>query len=183
MRFYLFLFANLLIFAIEMNENLDFDKYFRLYYDALYRFCRIYISDAEECHDIVTAAFEVAWKNYSTLRPDTVKSFLFTIVRTRAIDFLRRQGKHQNYIRYMKVMADEYVAEDHLAEDDARRELVDSILRQIGPPASDVLKACYIDGKKYKEVAAEMNMNIASVKKYMVKALKMLREIKKNLKS
>jgi hypothetical protein len=41
---------------------------------------------------------------------------------------------------------------------------------------------CYIDGKKYVEVAEEMQISIASVKKHMVKALKKVREIKKRLK-
>ena len=44
---------------------------------------------------------------------------------------------------------------------------------------------CYvayiINGKKYKDVADEMGISISTVKKHMVKALKIIREMKKNM--
>ena len=59
---------------------------------------------------------------------------------------------------------------------------VRQVLDRMGPPTDAILKACYADGKKYREVAQEMGVSVATVKKHMVKALKMLREIKKTLK-
>ena len=44
--------------------------------------------------------------------------------------------------------------------------------------SKEILEACYIQGKKYKEVAEEMKISISTVKKHMVRALKILRDLK-----
>lgn len=64
---------------------------------------------------------------------------------------------------------------EYAAEREHHLHIIEDFLKRIGPPTSEVLRACYIDGKKYQEVAEEMGMSLASVKKHMVKALKMVR--------
>lgn len=162
-----------------MSRESDFDKLFRDYYEMLYRFVHQFISDEDDCHDIVTAVYEDAWRNAEALDFATARGYLFSIARNRTIDFLRRRQKHSAYVAYAVKMSERYVSGDRLAERQHRETVVERVLHSIGSPASDVLKACYIDGKKYKEVAEEMGMSVASVKKQMVKALKMIREIKK----
>lgn len=166
----------------RMSRESDFDKLFRDYYEMLYRFVHQFISGEDDCHDIVTAVYEDAWRNAAALDLATARGYLFSIARNRTIDFLRRQRKHSAYVAYAATMSERYASADRLAERQHREAVVASVLHTIGPPASDVLRACYVDGKKYKEVAAEMGMSVASVKKHMVKALKMIREIKKTLK-
>ena len=39
-----------------------------------------------------------------------------------------------------------------------------------------ILEECYLHEKKYKEVAAELNISISAVRKHIVKALKAIRE-------
>jgi len=46
----------------------------------------------------------------------------------------------------------------------------------MGEPTHSILLACYVDGKKYKEVAEMMNISISTVKKHIVKALRIIRE-------
>lgn len=165
-----------------MSRESDFDKLFRDYYEMLYRFVHQFISGEDDCHDIVTAVYEDAWRNAAALDLATARSYLFSIARNRTIDFLRRQRKHSAYVAYAATMSERYASADRLAERQHREAVVASVLHTIGPPTSDVLRACYIEGKKYKEVASEMGMSVASVKKHIVKALKIIREIKKTLK-
>ena len=44
------------------------------------------------------------------------------------------------------------------------------------PRTQQVLKACYVERKKYKEVAEELNISKSAVKKHIMNALKTLRE-------
>jgi len=50
------------------------------------------------------------------------------------------------------------------------------------PPTSDILRACYVEEKKYKQVAEEMGISVSTVKKHIIKALKIVREMRKNIK-
>ncbi len=161
-----------------MQANDIIDQAFRLHYEPLFRFCRQYITGDDECHDIVTGAFEEVWRQRDTLREESLRAYLYATVRNRAIDLLRREDKRRRYVEYATVMTEAYVDEDHLAQLERTEHICAEALRRIGPPTSDILKACYLDGKKYKEVAEEMKMSVANVKRHMVKALRMLREMR-----
>lgn len=60
--------------------------------------------------------------------------------------------------------------------------LVQKALATLAQPTRQILQACYIDGLKYAEVATLMGISIATVKKHMVRALRMLREYKNSIK-
>lgn len=49
-------------------------------------------------------------------------------------------------------------------------------MSNLKPSTRQILEACYIDKKKYREVAEEMNMSTSAVKKNLTKALNLLRE-------
>lgn len=155
-----------------------FDQLFRQQYEPMFRFCHQFIKTDEDCYDLVSAAFEDVWRNAETLQPEKVNGYLYTTVRNKAIDYIRKQGRHKAYIKYAEAATQIYVNDEHLRQMSNYNQIVDQVMQQIKPPTSLVLKACYVDKKKYKEVAGELNMSVASVKKHMVKALKMLRELK-----
>ncbi len=164
-----------------MHDRKDFDQLFRLYYEPLYRFALQFIADREECHDIVSGAYEDVWRSFERIEAATVKSYLYTNVRNKCIDLLRRQRCHSRYIGYVEHLSERYAHERYQTEHEETQRLIDSILGSMKSPTREILEACYLHEKKYKEVAAEMNISIATVKKHMVRALKMLRELKKTL--
>ena len=86
---YQLLIAFLLSLQTKMRDDLNFDDLFRLYYDSLFRFARQFINDDEDCHDIVSNAYEDVWRNFSHIEEKTVKAYLYTTVRNRTIDYLR----------------------------------------------------------------------------------------------
>ena len=165
-----------------VKDDRKFDHLFRDYYEPLFRFAQQYVADEEDSHDIVTAAFEDVWRHFDTVKADTARQYLYTAVRHRTIDCLRRQNRHRRFVAYASYMSERCVSEERLAELPDMEKTVRQVLDRMGPPTDAILKACYADGKKYREVAQEMDVSVATVKKHMVKALKMLREIKKTLK-
>lgn len=165
-----------------MSRESDFDTIFRQYYEKLYRFARQFVADRDDSHDIVAAVFEDVWRNFSTINLSTIQPYLYQTTRNRIIDHLRREGKRQQYVAYAMKMSERFTDPERAAEHEHNLRLVAVILDRIGPPTSDVLRLCYMDGKKYSEAADELGMSMASVKKHMVKALKTVREIKKSLK-
>lgn len=167
---------------IFMSRESDFDNIFRTYYEQMLRFVHQFVADSDDCHDIVTAVFEDVWRNFPTIDISTIQPYLYKTSRNHVIDFLRHDVKRQRYAEYAMRMTAHSEDPEYAAERKHNQLVIEDILKRIGPPTSDILKACYIDGKKYQEVAEEMEMSLASVKKHMVKALKMVREMKKSLK-
>ncbi len=164
-----------------MHEIKEFDQLFRLYYEPLYRFALQFVADSEECHDIVSGAFEDVWRSFEHIEAATVKSFLYTNVRNKCIDFLRRQKCQRRYLQYVEHVSERFSHSLQQIEHEEMQSLLDQFLGEMKSPTREILEACYLHEKKYKEVAAEMNISIATVKKHMVRALKTLRELKKTL--
>ena len=167
-----------------MDENFDFEQIFKAYYTQLYCFAKQMIIDEQECHDIVCEAYEDVWRNISTIRKETVKAYLYACVRNKSINRLRHRNTHRQYLEYYKKMTDPYAHSNELNERLERERLINEAVEAMKPPIGDVLRACFIDGKKYAEIAQEMGISLSLVKKYMVKAMANIREnIQKKLNS
>lgn len=165
-----------------MDEEIYFENLFRAYYKKMFFFARQMVDDEEECHDIATAVFEAAWKHRSQIDTATAATYLYASTRNLCINHLKRKGVKAEYVEFCKKASEVYAEDDLLAEEEERRETVKRVLAAIKSPTREILVACYVDGKKYREVAEDMGISISTVKKHMVKALKMIGETCKNCK-
>lgn len=165
-----------------MKNKKDFDKLFRTYYMPLQTYAMQYLNDPDDAADIVSATFEDFWTNFDKVAAPTAKSYLYVSVRNHCIDTLRKRKCHEQYIEFATIMSGEQLTEEEDFDAAYRETVVGRILDELRPPTSDILKACYVEGKKYKEVAEEMHISVSTVKKHIIKALKIIREIRKNLK-
>ena len=158
------------------NEDIDFDTLFRTYYEPLYYFALQYVPDEDDCRDIVAGVFEQLWRNVSDIRPDTVRALLYTHVRNRCIDLLRHEKQKQQYADFVAHHSQHYIEAHEYDHQEERERIVAEVLDSIGEPTLSILLACYVEGKKYKEVAEMMEISVSTVKKHIVKALRIIRE-------
>lgn len=159
-----------------MHQRPSFDDIFRLYYEPLFHFAHRFLIDEEDCHDVVESAFETVWAHYDTLEFDNIRHYLYTVVRSRSIDFLRREAKQSRYAEYVRLVSDDTVSPDDAEDINEKLAIARHLLAEMGPPTSDILRACYVDGKKYREVAEDMGISVSTVKKHIVKALRHIRD-------
>ena len=92
------LFAHRFIYysiLLRVKDKTGIDILFKEYYPQLYYYAYHLINDIEASKDIVSDAFEFLWNNYDKVNKATVKSFLYTYVRNKSIDYLRHQNVHQ----------------------------------------------------------------------------------------
>lgn len=160
----------------QKTATIDFDALFREYYEPLYYFALRYVPDEDDCHDIVTAVFEQLWANLSEVRQTTVRAFLYTQVRNRCIDKLRHEKQVLQYAEYAAVHSARYIEAKEYDLQEERERKVAEVLDSIGEPTHSILLACYVDGLKYKDVAEKMQISVSTVKKHIMKALRIIRE-------
>ena len=160
----------------RINSKIDFDALFRTYYEPLYYFALQYVTDEDDCRDIVTGVIEQLWRNLSDVHPDTVRALLYTHVRNRCIDLLRHEKQKLQYADFVARQSQHYIEAQEYNQQEERERIVAQVLDSMGEPTHSILLACYVDGKKYKEVAEMMNISISTVKKHIVKALRIIRE-------
>lgn len=159
-----------------MSDIKDFERIYSDNFLPLTIFARRFVNDDDACKDIVNDVFEDVWRNFASLNQDNMKSYLYSSVRNRCIDHLRHTDCHQRYVEFVEKVSARYVDTERYLEQKERTEQARQIIDSIGPPTNKILYACYVEGKKYAEVAQEMGMSMANVKKHMVKALRLIRE-------
>lgn len=170
-----------LIFAILIERGMNaenkagIEKLFKANYSSLYVYAFQMINDTETSRDIVGDAFEYIWKNGHKLDISTAKSYLYTYVRTRCIDYIRHLQVHEQYAQFCLSMTSEETDSDFLEEEENQQRLR-KVIRILTPRTRHILEECYIRKKKYQEVADELEISVSAVRKHIMKALQAMRD-------
>ena len=110
------LFAHRFIYysiLLRVKDKTGIDILFKEYYPQLYYYAYHLINDIEASKDIVSDAFEFLWNNYGKVNKVTVKSYLYTYVRNKSIDYLRHQNVHQQFVQLYTNLTQDYVETDY----------------------------------------------------------------------
>lgn len=159
---------------LQNGKEEGIDLLFVKYYKSLVLWGDTFLNDIVRSEDIVQEFFVKLWEKHliTELRPDTLKYYLFTSVKNLSLNALER-------VDPLKRAYDVNLIDSPQVEyDDLTEELLCRVEREIEklPPRSrDVVKAIYMEGLRYKEVADKFNISVATVKTLLVNALKKLR--------
>ncbi len=162
-----------------MKAKKDFDSIFRQYYGRLCAYAGQFVFDNDSCADIVSEAFENLWKDFSDIKKPALQSYLYKNVHNKCIDYIRRQKVRKRYVDLYVMLTESTFTQEELEAQQEREKQMEEILAKLNNRTREIFLACYADGKKYKEVAEMTGLSIASIQKYMVKALKVIREERK----
>lgn len=161
--------------SLRSNDEAGLQELFHTYYRPLCVYCIKFVDDMHVAEDIVQELFIRFWeqKKYEQVGM-SLRSYLFTSVRNRAINYLKQQKDHSSdYLQLLeKEFSFEMLDSDEIVE--KKKKLEDEIAR-LPEQRQKVLKKIIYEQKKYKEVAKDLNISVNTVKTHFSKALKHLR--------
>lgn len=160
----------------------QFEGVYKQYYIRLCRYAWAFVNDMDVAKDIVSEVFSDLWRDRGSVEQDTISQYLYTIVRNRSLNFLRRQRGMEKYIEYCQAAAT-YDTDTYLRNMDERMDEIRRVIATMPEKTQHVLRQCYVNGMTYKEVAAELGITTDGVKKHITKAFALLRKhfnVKKN---
>ena len=73
---------------------LSFEELYVAYSPDVYRFANWLAGNSKDAEDITSETFVRAWINFSTIRTETLKAYLFTIARNIYLESLRKKQDH-----------------------------------------------------------------------------------------
>lgn len=159
-----------------MKRQQEFDISYKKYYAPLFVFAKRFVEDDDDCHDLLGDVFEDVWLHFSDIRPEALKSYLYVTLRRKCLDFLRHKKAEQHYIDLLKTLTANYDSAERILEMEEREKHVSKVINSLQPPTKEIFRLCFVDRLKYAEAAASLGISIATVKKHIVRALKILRE-------
>ncbi len=161
---------------ITLNEK-EFQQLFNSFYSPLCRFAAGYLYDAGSAEEIVQQVFVNLWYKRNSIDPDkAVKTYLFTSVKNRCLNYIRDQKKYRNY--YLDVEAELEIPineRDLISESDLEKQ-VKKAIEKLPEKCREIFLLCRFEDMKYKEVAKKLNISEKTVEAQMSKALKIMRE-------
>ena len=158
-----------------MVRTADIDSLFRLYYRPLCVYALHYLKDKDLIEDLVQEAFTAYWmKQAASDGIDSPRAYLYTAVRNRCIDAIRRQRQDvsldslENEI--LPVEDDVAISDEEAADNSLREARIWSAIDRL--PA----KRRRIFLMSYSEIAQSLGLSENTVRNQISKALEAIRQ-------
>lgn len=171
---------------------MTFDEFYIHWYSRMIRFAREYVTSKDDAEDIVQDVFLSLYGKYNSLTYQyqvNLVAYIFTSIKNRCIDLLRKKIKEQESIHYIQ---EEYlltirmkldsleVIDNELFKDGGIEHMLEKALNTLPERCRIILIKHKIEGYKQKDIAQELNISIKTVENQLTIAYKKLRAELKN---
>lgn len=151
------------------------EELFKEHYNSLYYHAQSFLNDSEVAKDTVNDCFEEVWNKRNQLDISySLKSFLYSMVRNRSLNYLKRQEVEKKYIS--RTLHSSGYGEDEYQDYDSVLVEIGKAIEELPPQGRSVFKKCFIENLSYKETAEELNISVNTVKTHITNSLKRLRQ-------
>ncbi len=168
------------------NENEAFSNLLNRHLRPLYSFIFRMTRNKEDSQDIVQDTFFKVWKNLKKYRAEeNFKTWIFTIARNTAIDYLRRKKSvtfsdifnDKNEDTLEESLVDPEPLPDELVFITEKKKNLDKLLDQLPPMHKEVLLLKYEDDLTFDQISKILKKPLDTVKSQHRRAILKLREL------
>ena len=156
-----------LLSLVAMDYRGTFDRFFRLYYDEVFRFAYYHLGEKETCKEVVSDVFFSIWKSKKRL-VDIVNldTYLFVSVRNEALRYLAR-NERKNEIPLEELAGNEIETFESPDEKLGTDELIDALNEAI-EKLPDKCRLIFLmarkEGLSPKEIARALSIQESTVR-------------------
>ena len=156
-----------LLAAVAGSDAAAFERLYQLYEKRVYQYVRTLIYDPTLAEEVVVDTMMAVWRGAGGFsRSSRVSTWIFGIARHKALDALRRTGRHHN-----DVALDEAIELPHAQENPAEsvdRKQVTSLTQQalktLSREHQEVLRLVFYEELPYEEIAVLLSIPTNTVK-------------------
>ncbi|OLA93731.1 MAG: RNA polymerase subunit sigma-70 [Candidatus Melainabacteria bacterium LEY3_CP_29_8] len=153
---------------------MDFENFYITWYSRVKYFARDYVLSDEEAENIAQDVFLEFYQKREELGFHiNLVAYLFTSVKNKCIDYLRRRLMEQKFDS-LEAFNIEGLSEDNI------KDIIEKALDTLPERCREIFVMSKIEGKKQKEIAEELNVSVKTIESQMTIAYKKLREEMKN---
>ncbi len=163
----------------EYNNKLTvFRRLFNAYYAKLHRYAFTIVKNNDVADDITQTVFLKLWeKRDKVLMDNKIGSYLYKTAYHLSLNSIRNNKVKE---RYIKDISENRHSSANNIDDEASASDLSKLIREVTErlPARCqlVFLKSRVEGKKYTEIATEMNISVKTVEAQISKALKIFRE-------
>ena len=172
---------SILIKLLKDGNKTVFADIYNQYFGSLYVYAVKYVLDTEVAKEMVQDSFVKLWEKRNSLSEEThILPLLYQITRNNCLNHLKHEKVREKHKTRMRKLDLNYLAISHSsAEKIISQELEENIrkaIESLPPRCREIFELSRNEEKKYKEIAAELNLSEKTVENQILKALKIMRE-------
>lgn len=167
-----------LMFKILREDDYPaFQLLFKKMYAPLCQFCIKFVQVREVAEELVSDVFFTIWKNRHRIIVASPKAYLFTAVRNRGYDHLRKVKRSVwcDLEEATHIAAETVDSQDMMIHHELSNQIDRSIAR-LPRQCRLIFEMSRDHGLKYREIATMLNISVKTVETQMGRALKHLRQ-------
>lgn len=174
----------------DQRKNSCFEDIYLSYFSKMKYFALEYVIREEDAENIVQDVFTELWEKKEILSMQiNLIAYLFTTVKNKCLNHLRHKTivqetanlMQEEYLITLRMNLDSLEAFDHnLFSDQDIEKIIAQALNSLSPKCREIFVMSKIEGKKQKQIAAELNISINTVETQIGIAYKKLRVELKN---
>ncbi|MEM7108707.1 MAG: RNA polymerase sigma-70 factor [Bacteroidota bacterium] len=165
-----------LLFELIREGDVEaFESLFTTYYPALCMYAHRLLGDIESARDLTQDVFVTLYENRSSLQiKSSAKAYLQRSVHNACLNFLTKSKMHAKH--HVQIASQDSSRDEH--DSMIRAELEAQIFEEIQKlpqQCRNIFQMNRFEGKKNKDIAAELGISVRTVETQISKALKLLR--------
>lgn len=157
----------------------QFTAFYETYFARMVRFSLVYIEEREDAENVVQDLFVYLWEHPSVLLDvRNTDAFLFTLLKNRCINFLKRQTRLQHVEEEIIHRLNLEALMNFEPWNDALPEIeiaVNTAIAKLPERCREILILSKFKQMKYKDIAEKLGISVNTVENQMSIALKRLR--------
>ena len=161
--------------SVDKNTDDLYRQYFEAHFEGLFSYAYTIVKDSAEARDIAQSSFIKLWQKRKEIEFSTrARSYLYTTAYHLALNTVRNRKTHQHH--HGNLENKEPTNTIYTTEQKETRTRIREAIRQLPPRCREIFLKSRLEGRKYSEIAAELNISVKTVEVQMGRALKFLKE-------
>ena len=160
----------------DQDNNQAFRYLYNKYAATLRYFAAKYVDDDDTIEDVIQDAFLNLWEKRNEFKTEnTIKAYLYKIVRSFSVDTIRRRNIANRYAEKMILEKDdqEFFLEN-IVESEVFQ-MIQVVFNELSPACREVYQLS-LHGKSHEEISQLLNISVNTVKKHKNNANHYMRE-------
>lgn len=160
----------------------DFEKLVREHQHRVFNFACYCVGNRDEAQDVTQEVLLKLWRNLDKLEPAGVWPWLIRVTRNASIDALRKRGSYRAVVQEdpegeaTERMWSTTPGPDVSLERADFRQHLEAALGEVREPYRSIVVLREIENLKYDEIAAALELPLNTVKVYLHRGRRMLRQ-------
>jgi RNA polymerase sigma-70 factor (family 1) len=172
-----------LVALLKKGDQLAFAEIYKRYAEGLAGFASSKLFNLDDARDLLHDMFVKLWENREQIVViSNLQSFLFTVIRRRIIDKIRKNITREVYAVTMQSSVPAFHdGVDNLLEAKEFEQAIEGALDQLSPRIKEIYKLSREDGLSNRLIAGKLDLSEQTVKNQISAAIKHLRKSLKGL--